>query len=130
MPHSCVGEIWSGYTRIGQYSFATLLIHENSAMIGQGYKEYVTFHMLGLEDLFQENECIMVFETIDGVADGSVSLVEEICLTKGDQTLFPLPIQDSNSRNVVTYTSPVWRMKDYLNGYLKVSLIGEDKKIR
>ena len=123
-----MGEIWSGYTRVGQHSFSTILVQGNKgngATLVQGNYEYVTYHMLGLEDLYQENTCVMVMDSRGYVMDR----VEEICNSDGEHSLFPLPIQHGNGWQVM-FTSPVWHLTGFNQKEVKLSLIGEENKIR
>ena len=97
------------------------MVHENSANENNGM-EYVTAHMLGLEKIYTENECILAFMRS---ADLSIKFLEETCNEEGIHSLLPIPIQKQNEWNLV-FTSPVFNMND---GSLKLALIGEVDKI-
>ena len=45
VPHSCIGEIWSGYTAlVGGHYFSTILVHSNNGLGSSQKREFVSPH--------------------------------------------------------------------------------------
>ena len=65
MPHSCIGEIWSGYSLIEKHFFGHILSHENVGGDGaRDQRDPVSLHLLGLTSMFQTSPCSAVY-TVD-----------------------------------------------------------------
>ena len=119
MPHSCVGEIWSGFTDVDSHVHATLLVHSNSPGSGggQGPSELVTAHLLGLEEIFTADQChAVIFSTGD--------LVPTYQGVHCDGSL-PLPLMGPDAWSLV-YTSPLLIMDQ---GRVGLALLGETSKM-
>ena len=108
LPHSCTGEVWSGFSVINEYHFGVVLVAENFK------EEFASFRMLGLES-FPDNITHMIsssnlsqpYEVRDGMAGG----------------IF-LPQQTINEFEII-HISPVIEMENTM----RFSLIGEVGKL-
>ena len=60
VPHSCIGEIWSGYTTIHSLFFANILVHENAGQ-DDSQADEVSVHLLGLTGMFDSSNCSFVY---------------------------------------------------------------------
>ena len=119
VPHSCVGEIWSGFTQVDKHVHSTLLVHGNSpgSPGGRGSSEEVSAHLLGLEEMFASDQChAVLFSTGDLVpvyqgvhCDGSL----------------PLPLMGRDTWSLV-YTSPLLSTD---LGRVGLALLGETTKM-
>ena len=118
VPHSCVGEIWSGWTDVTPHVHATLLVHSNSPGGSQpGHTELVSAHLLGLEDIFTSAPCHAVtFST--GDLDPTYQGVH--C-----EGTLPLPLMGPDAWSLV-YTSPLLIMD---RGRVGLALLGETSKM-
>ena len=61
VPHSCIGEIWSGYSHIDQHFFGHLLLHENTGVGSSDQTDPVSVHLLGLSSMFLTSNCSAVY---------------------------------------------------------------------
>ena len=119
MPHSCVGEIWSGFTQIDKYVHTTLLVHSNSlgSPREMGSNEMVSTHLLGLDELFDSNQCHAVLHS---TGDLTHTYLGVHC----NDTL-PLPLMGADAWSLV-YTSPLLSMDQ---GRVGLALLGETTKM-
>ena len=108
LPHSCTGEIWSGFSVINNYHFGVVLVAENFK------EEFASFRMLGLESfpdnithLISSNNLSQPYEVRDGMAGG----------------IF-LPQQTINEFEII-HISPVIEMENTM----RFALIGEVGKL-
>ena len=121
VPHSCIGEIWSGYTAlVGGHYFSTILVHSNNGLGSSQKREFVSPHLLGLEEMPQNELCYIIVQK-EGNMEGSIQSLEYICTVISD--LVPIPIQKEDEWSIV-YISPTY----YIEG-AQVALIGELGKI-
>ena len=118
VPHSCVGEIWSGWTDVTPHVHATLLVHSNSPSGSQpGHTELVSAHLLGLEEIFAAAPChAVIFST--GDLDPTYQGVH--C-----EGTLPLPLMGPDAWSLV-YTSPLLIMD---RGRVGLALLGETSKM-
>ena len=61
VPHSCIGEIWSGYSHIDQHFFGHILLHENTGVGSSDQTDPVSVHLLGLSSMFLTSNCSAVY---------------------------------------------------------------------
>ena len=109
LPHSCAGEIWSGFSIIAQHYFGVILVAENPL-----YEE-VGLSMVGLQS-FSDNVCHLVY-----TRDLAQAYLLGDCGSQG----VSLPQQTIN-QFMILYTSSVMEMRE---GVAKVVLMGELSKI-
>ena len=62
LPHSCVGELWSGYSVIDNLFFGNILVHENAG-VEETKGDMVSVHLLGLNKMFDSSDCSSVYTT-------------------------------------------------------------------
>ena len=106
-PHSCAGEIWSGFSVINQMYFGVILVAENTVT------ESASLHMLGLNSF---SACDLVYTR---------DLAQSYLLGNCGQQELSLPYQENN-QFMVAYTSSVIKVMD---GRLKIVMLGEREKI-
>ena len=119
MPHSCVGEIWSGFTQLDKHVHSTLLVHGNSpgSPGERGSSEEVSAHLLGLEEMFASDQChAVLFSTGD--------LVPVYQGVHCHDSL-PLPLMGRDAWSLV-YTSPLLSTDQ---GRVGLALLGETSKM-
>ena len=63
VPHSCTGEIWSGYSLVDNHFFGHILLHENigGGSAGERDGDPVSVHLLGLNAMFLSSNCSAVY---------------------------------------------------------------------
>ena len=63
VPHSCIGEVWSGYSLGDKHFFGHILLHENvgGGSVGEGDRDPVSVHLLGLSAMFLSSDCSAVY---------------------------------------------------------------------
>ena len=120
LPHSCIGEVWSGHSLVDNQFFGHLLIHENSGE-REGDTEPVSVHLLGLKAMFLHSACSVVYTVGQ---DHQVSLLDSVCSDSGQEEIW-LPVQGEGEWSLV-HTSPKLPL---LPGNLSLALLGELGKI-
>jgi len=108
-PHSCAGEIWSGFSIISQNYFGVVLVAENTV------EENVGLPMIGL-DSFPAAGCHLAY-----MRDLSQAYLMGSC----GRPEISLPYQADN-QFMILYTSTVMEM---VEGMVKIVLLGERSKI-
>ena len=118
VPHSCVGEVWSGFTQIDKHAHSTLLVHSNAQGSPEHFtSEMISTHLLGLDEVLDAGQCHAVLFAAGGL-DQSLQGVH--C----NGTL-PLPLMGPEAWSLV-YTSPLLLMDQ---GRVGLALLGETDKM-